>query len=45
MIAGRIVWGIVSTLIYGLSGVKFTWQLFIAGGFINAIPGLLFRLS
>ncbi|MGI6728302.1 MAG: ECF transporter S component [Anaerovoracaceae bacterium] len=44
MIAGRIVWGIVSTLIYGLSGVKFTWQLFIAGGFINAIPGIIIQI-
>lgn len=44
MIAGRIVWGIVSTLIYSLSGVKFTWQLFIAGGFINAIPGIIIQI-
>lgn len=44
MIAGRIVWGIVSTLIYGLSGVKFTWQLFVVGGFINAIPGIIIQI-
>lgn len=46
MICGRIVWGIVSYALYGLglSGSAFTWAAFIAGAFVNAIPGIILQV-
>ena len=44
MIAGRIVWGIVSLVIYGLTNAAFTWQIFIGGALLNAIPGIILQL-
>jgi riboflavin transporter FmnP len=44
MIGGRIIWGIVSFLLYGLRGNAFTWQMFMAGAFINAIPGIIIQI-
>lgn len=44
MIDGRIVWGIVSYFLFGLSGSQFTLEMFIAGAFINAIPGIIIQL-
>ena len=44
MIIGRIIWGLVSVIIYGLSGADFTWQIFLAGSFLNAIPGIIVQL-
>lgn len=44
MIAGRIVWGIVQTVLLGINGTAFTWQMFAAGAFINAIPGIILQL-
>lgn len=44
MLAGRIVWGIVEVIILGMSGGVFTWKMFLAGAFINAIPGIVVQL-
>ena len=44
MIAGRIVWGVVRVILAGLSGSSFTWALFLAGAFTNAIPGIILQL-
>ena len=44
MIAGRIVWGIARLILAGLSGGSFTWQLFIAGAFTKAIPGIILHI-
>lgn len=44
MICGRIVWGCASLVLYGLSKTAFTWELFMAGAFINAIPGIVIQL-
>ena len=44
MIAGRIVWGVAMALLLGVGGDGFTWQMFIAGAFINAIPGIIVQL-
>ena len=44
MLAGRIVWGIAQILLLGLSGSVFTWQMFLAGAFLNAIPGIIIQL-
>lgn len=44
MITGRIVWGLVQMILLGLSGGAFTWQMFLAGALLNAIPGILIQL-
>ena len=44
MLAGRVVWGIAQITVLGLSGGAFTWQAFMAGAFINAIPGIILQL-
>lgn len=43
MIAGRVVWGIVQVLLLGIGGSGFTWQMFMAGVFINAVPGIILQ--
>ena len=44
MFAGRIVWGITTMILLGINGQAFTWQMFMAGAFLNAIPGIVFQL-
>lgn len=44
MIAGRIVWAIAQTVLLGLSGSAFTWEMFMAGAFLNAVPGIIIQL-
>lgn len=44
MLGGRVVWGVVRVLCSGAAGSAFTWQLFMAGAFLNAIPGIILQL-
>ena len=44
MIGGRVVWGIVMLALMGASGGAFTWTAFMAGAFLNAIPGIVLQL-
>lgn len=44
MLAGRVVWGTVQIFLLGISGNVFTWQMFMAGAFLNAIPGIILQL-
>jgi len=44
MLIGRIVWGLVSIPVYGLAAKSFSWQIFIANGFANAVPGIILQL-
>ena len=44
MVVGRIVWGLVSVVLYGISGAALTWQIFLANSFLNAIPGIILQL-
>ena len=44
MIAGRVVWGAARMIIAGVTGTEFTWSLFIAGAFVEAIPGIILHL-
>ena len=44
MVMGRIVWGIVQMILHGIGGQAFTYQMFMAGAFLNAIPGIVFQL-
>ncbi len=44
MLCGRVVWGIASIIVYGIQGNPFTMQMFLAGAFINAVPGIILHL-
>ena len=44
MLAGRIVWGVVMAVISGVTGSAFTWTAFLAGAFINAVPGIVVHI-
>ena len=44
MIIGRIVWGIAQILLLGISGTAFTFQAFITGALLNAVPGIALQL-
>lgn len=44
MLAGRAVWGVAQIMLLGIGENGFTWQLFMAGAFLNAIPGIVLQL-
>ncbi len=44
MIAGRIVWGVAEIILLGFQHNAFTWKAFMAGAFLNAIPGIILQL-
>ena len=44
MLSGRIVWGIAQMILLGVGQNGFTYQAFIAGAFLNAIPGIIIQL-
>ncbi len=44
MLAGRIVWGVVMAVISSVTGSAFTWAAFLAGAFINAVPGIVVHI-
>ena len=44
MLTGRIVWGVVMTIISGMNKSVFSWQMFIGGALLNAIPGIILQL-
>ncbi len=44
MIAGRIVWGVVMYALMAAIGSQFTLQMFLAGAFLQAVPGIILQL-
>lgn len=44
MIAGRVVWAVAMMVLMGLNGGVFTLEMFMAGAFLNAIPGIVVQL-
>lgn len=44
MLGGRVVWGLAQCALLGLGTNGFTWQMFAAGAFLNAIPGIILQL-
>jgi len=44
MIAGRIVWGVAMAIFVNINGGAFTWQWFIGGALLSAIPGIVLQL-
>ena len=45
MVAGRAVWGVVQAVLLGLTGSAMTFQIFLAGALLNAIPGIIVQLG
>ena len=45
MIGGRVVWAAVRIVLSGVSGQAFTWQMFLSGAFLTAIPGIILQLA
>lgn len=44
MIVGRIIWGIAMFVCMGISGTDFTFEAFLSGAFVNAIPGIIVQI-
>jgi riboflavin transporter FmnP len=44
MLVGRIVWGVAMALLLGFRGGSFGFKAFIAGAFVNAVPGIILQL-
>lgn len=44
MLSGRIVWGIAEIFLLGFGENGFTWNMFFAGAFLNAFPGIILQL-
>ncbi|MGM9998569.1 MAG: ECF transporter S component [Candidatus Bruticola sp.] len=44
MVGGRIIWGLVMFLLLQPIGQPFTWQTFLSGALIGALPGIILQL-
>lgn len=44
MLLGRIAWGIMQIILWGMQSNKFTWEMFIAGAFLKSVPGIILQL-
>ena len=44
MIVGRVIWGLVMFLLISSGGNAFTFSAFLAGAFINAVPGIVVQI-
>lgn len=44
MAAGRIVWGAARVIMLGLTNTPFSFQLFLSGAFLTAVPGIILQL-
>ena len=44
MLGGRAVWAVAQVILSGVSGQAFTWQMFLSGAFLTAIPGIILQL-
>lgn len=44
MISGRIVWGLVMIVLLGFGSTGFTFQAFLGGALLNAVPGIIIQL-
>lgn len=43
MIAGRLVWAAAMMVLMGIEGGVFTFELFLTGAVLNAIPGIILQ--
>ncbi|NLB90104.1 MAG: hypothetical protein GX786_02635 [Clostridiales bacterium] len=42
---GRVIWGIVNTIISTRGDSPFTWALFFSGAFVSAIIGIVVQVA
>ena len=45
MVGGRLVWGVVRVLLSGVAGQAFTWEMFLSGALLTAVPGIILQLT
>lgn len=45
MIFGRIIWALSKIILLGIGGQVFTFEAFLAGGILNAIPGIIIQIA
>lgn len=43
MLLGRLAWGGAQIVLLGLQGTPFTFRAFLAGAFVNAVPGIVLQ--
>ena len=43
-LAGRVTWGVAKAALLGAGGKAFTVSMFVAGGFVDALPGIILQL-
>lgn len=43
-ISGRLVWGVVKTILLGIADKPFGLRAFLIGGFVDALPGIILQL-
>lgn len=44
MVGGRVIWGIMRTVLSGVGAATFTWAAFLSGAVTSAIPGILLQI-
>ncbi|MBU5594481.1 ECF transporter S component [Amphibacillus sp. MSJ-3] len=44
MLGGRVVYGIFNSIFFGMAGMPFGMEAFIAGGFVTALPGIIIQI-
>ncbi len=44
MIGGRVVWSLVSLVLYGIAGTIFTWGDIVSGAVIMVFPGIIIQV-
>lgn len=44
MLAGRIVAGLVKTVMFGMAGTPYSFEVFITSSFVKAVPGIIIQL-
>ena len=44
MVCGRIVWGTVRFVLARMTGGEFTWEAYLSGALLTAIPGIICQL-
>jgi len=44
MLAGRVVWAAARMVLLGLADTPFSFEIFLAGAFVNAVPGIIVQI-
>ena len=44
MLGGRLVWGLTKYIVLGVKGTAFPMSAFVAGGFVDALPGIVLQI-